>query len=89
MYISNQNSVVGTQIVCADAGDRVDRCIAEALKQVAKPDVAYSYFDHQGVIITLDKTSTAESVLADWQARTRTCYEVYCAAHPRDTRQFA
>lgn len=68
-YIANRNSVTSTWIVCSHPGDKVQDTIAIALKIVAKPETAYSYFDHNGVIVTLDKNSTAESAYEEWSKR--------------------
>jgi hypothetical protein len=71
-YIANPTGGIRTEIVCAWPGDTIDSCIAQALEEVAKPGRAFAYFDHNGVIVTVDKSSTLESAKADWQARSAT-----------------
>jgi hypothetical protein len=57
------------ELVRARPGDNVSIVIAKALEIVKQPSVAYAYFQHNGVIVTVDKASTPASAHFDWQNR--------------------
>jgi hypothetical protein len=58
----------------AQPGQSVGYMIKIALMRVKAPGVPFAYFQHNGVIVTVDRDSTVKSVYRDWANRlTKLC----------------
>jgi hypothetical protein len=76
-------------IIVARGGEYITTTIEAALALVAEPGRAYAYFEHNGVIVTVDKDSTAASAYQDWHHRLGVLCEVAMRASATPDKQVA
>jgi hypothetical protein len=50
----------------AQPNDTIRQTILNALRSLKLLGVPYAYFQHNGVIVTVDRNSTLKSALEDW-----------------------
>jgi hypothetical protein len=66
-HLNNSFNPEIPQVISALPGDHISQCIAMALDVAAKTLSPYVYLEHNGVKVQVTKSSSAESVLKDWE----------------------